>query len=661
MKYKYELDEIGSFGNVSKFDKEKVVEFLANVGYIMGHTLGPNGTRGMIQTYNMGDIENGFSEGTAGDNIYVTKDGHDIARAMRFNKKYLQAILNASITACKVNDDVSGDGTTTGYVFFSNLLKHLYEIVYLPYVGNKTITEGQFINLLRKASGIMQTEIVRRHGRLVTDYDKLIEIAKIALDNDEDLLSPLKNLLLALKERQFTPSAVNIAIDRSLDGKCGGAIGDGFEILSNAHMKAPGDARIEGVRLIVLSKPFDNNDILSGLKHLIKITKVHYEQTGEKTLVLCPTINHTYLGYLEIEYTRLLNSEGYSDRHMMLASIANTNGVPQDLYTEDLMTYFDALFTDVTAFGIENYKDNLIEGMLEELKNVIDVKRANGIFSDDDQATLKAEYDARIKEIGLMDIPNFIYNFVLGHMKVLPYVDIDVSKDYMTVLNNKNDYTDRYTNLKNTLIKDFNNVTDVSQKTLLNKRIKNLVGKYAVLYVGAQTDADRDTKYSQYNDAILAVNAAAKKGVVSGMCIPTAETAEFLYESLHLDNTNKDKLVEMYGIRTEEKLILVLEEIFRATLLASREIASFILTNADHSQEEADNIINGCLIDPSLWTDGKHPLAAYDVIEGKQCEYVISPVDSEVAYIMSAFSTSIQYLGAKLFFHKDEWSVSDKF
>lgn len=118
MKYKYELDEIGSFGNVSKFDKEKVVEFLANVGYIMGHTLGPNGTRGMIQTYNMGDIENGFSEGTAGDNIYVTKDGHDIARAMRFNKKYLQAILNASITACKVNDDVSGDGTTTGYVFF---------------------------------------------------------------------------------------------------------------------------------------------------------------------------------------------------------------------------------------------------------------------------------------------------------------------------------------------------------------------------------------------------------------------------------------------------------------------------------------------------------------------------------------------------------------
>jgi hypothetical protein len=293
--------------------------------------------------------------------------------------------------------------------------------------------------------------------------------------------------------------------------------------------------------------------------------------------------------------------------------------------------------------------------------NVIDVKRANGIFSDDDQATLKAEYDARIKEIGLMDIPNFIYNFVLGHMKVLPYVDIDVSKDYMTVLNNKNDYTDRYTALKNTLIKDFNNVTDVSQKTLLNKRIKNLVGKYAVLYVGAQTDADRDTKYSQYNDAILAVNAAAKKGVVSGMCIPTAETAEFLYESLHLDTTNKDKLVEMYGIRTEEKLILVLEEIFRATLLASREIASFILTNADHSQEEADNIINGCLIDPSLWTDGKHPLAAYDVIEGKQCEYVISPVDSEVAYIMSAFSTAIQYLGAKLFFHKDEWSVSDKF
>ena len=320
-----------SFGNVTPFNKADAAELFMQAASVAATTLGPNAYKVLIQTFGSYDIETGNLDGSMTDNTYSTKDGHDTLRSIRFNNKYKQAIYNGSLETCRINDETSGDGTTSGYVFFANLFHSLYNTVYKDFVETKKLTNSQLVSVLRRCVDLYAQLIAKRHGVIVRDYEKLINIAKISLDNDENLLTPLRNLLETLAENKIDPSTVSISIEKSADAYTSFEVSTSFEIKGNAYLKEVGATKIDNVRLILVNKPLDNDDIKNGLQKMLKVTKVHFEQTGEKVLVIVPGVNHMYVERLEATYRKLEITDEYTDRHLMIVPFsAGLMGVPYD-------------------------------------------------------------------------------------------------------------------------------------------------------------------------------------------------------------------------------------------------------------------------------------------------------------------------------------------
>lgn len=666
-----------AFGNVTPFNKADAAELFMQAASVAATTLGPNAYKVLIQTFGSYDIETGNLDGSMTDNTYSTKDGHDTLRSIRFNNKYKQAIYNGSLETCRINDETSGDGTTSGYVFFANLFHSLYNNVYKDFVETKKLTNSQLVSVLRRCVDLYAQLIVKRHGVIVRDYEKLINIAKISLDNDENLLTPLRNLLETLSENKIDPSTVSISIEKSADAYTSYEVSTSFEIKGNAYLKEVGATKIDNVRLILVNKPLDNDDIKNGLQKMLKVTKVHFEQTGEKVLVIVPGVNHMYVERLEATYRKLEITDEYTDRHLMIVPFsAGLMGVPYDQYLDDLMIYFGMkTFTDITTIGINNLGDEIVKDLTEAYQiRITDIEYKDGLAEDERKHLIDEivkERDTKINEIIKLDDLSFMYNFVLGKLQFAPLASIDVEKDYTVQVYNIKQEEDNVALRERAqqIAASAAKTADIKEKSILNRRMRNIVGKYSILYVGATTENQTQSIMSQYKDATLAVNSAAKTGVVSGMNIPTLAVSNYIKHKLSLDGfedpTKMEILTRLKPIEfldTKDDINLnVIYGVISSIEIAAYEIFYHILSNADIEEKYIENIYDTLVKDGSENYDVITPeLKAFNVLSKEFTDNVISPIESEVGYIKAGISTCLEYLPARLFIHQNEWSINNE-
>lgn len=666
-----------AFGNVTPFNKADAAELFMQAASVAATTLGPNAYKVLIQTFGSYDIETGNLDGSMTDNTYSTKDGHDTLRSIRFNNKYKQAIYNGSLETCRINDETSGDGTTSGYVFFANLFHSLYNNVYKDFVETKKLTNSQLVSVLRRCVDLYAQLIIKRHGVIVRDYEKLINIAKISLDNDENLLTPLRNLLETLAENKIDPSTVSISIEKSADAYTSYEVSTSFEIKGNAYLKEVGATKIDNVRLILVNKPLDNDDIKNGLQKMLKVTKVHFEQTGEKVLVIVPGVNHMYVERLEATYRKLEITDEYTDRHLMIVPFsAGLMGVPYDQYLDDLMIYFGMkTFTDITTIGINNLGDEIVKDLTEAYQiRITDIEYKDGLAEDERKHLIDEivkERDTKINEIIKLDDLSFMYNFVLGKLQFAPLASIDVEKDYTVQVYNIKQEEDNVALRERAqqIAASAAKTADIKEKSILNRRMRNIVGKYSILYVGATTENQTQSIMSQYKDATLAVNSAAKTGVVSGMNIPTLAVSNYIKHKLSLDGfedpTKMEILTRLKPIEfldTKDDINLnVIYGVISSIERAAYEIFYHILSNADIEEKAIENIYNTLVKDGSENYDVITPeLKAFNVLSKEFTDNVISPIESEVGYIKAGISTCLEYLPARLFIHQNEWSINNE-
>lgn len=666
-----------SFGNVTPFNKADAAELFMQAASVAATTLGPNAYKVLIQTFGSYDVETGNLDGSMTDNTYSTKDGHDTLRSIRFNNKYKQAIYNGSLETCRINDETSGDGTTSGYVFFANLFHSLYNNVYKDFVETKKLTNSQLVSVLRRCVDLYAQLVAKRHGVIVRDYEKLINIAKISLDNDENLLTPLRNLLETLAKNKIEPSTVSISIEKSADAYTSFEVSTSFEIKGNAYLKEVGATKIDNVRLILVNKPLDNDDIKNGLQKMLKVTKVHFEQTGEKVLVIVPGVNHMYVERLEATYRKLEITDEYTDRHLMIVPFsASLMGVPYDQYLDDLMIYFGMkTFTDITTIGINNLGDEIVKDLTEAYQvRITDVEYRDGLAEDERKHLIDEivkERDTKINEIIKLDDLSFMYNFVLGKLQFAPLASIDVEKDYTVQVYNIKQEEDNVALRERAqqIAAAAAKTADIKEKSILNRRMRNIVGKYSILYVGATTENQTQSIMSQYKDATLAVNSAAKTGVVSGMNIPTLAVSNYIKHKLSLDGFEDPAKMEILSrlkpiefLDTKDDINLnVIYGVISSIERAAYEIFYHILSNADINEEGIEHVYETLVKDGSENYDVITPeLKAFNVLSKEFTDNVISPIESEVGYIKAGISTCLEYLPARLFIHQNEWSINNE-
>ena len=656
----------GSYANVTRFDKEDAAILFNNHAEIVGTTLGPHANPSLIQFTD----EEMMNEGTAKDGCYATKDGYTVLKRIRHLNKFHQALINTSFDTTKMNNDTSGDGTTTSYVFFAKLYANIFNNSYKHVTGeyktlDKRMTDGQFAKLLRKSISAINNRVDSVHRYQVTDYDQLIDIARVSLNNDDENLKPLKRLLEMLKEVKIPANSVNISIANSTNSQCTVSVNSGFEFSSKIFLRTSDILSLENTRFIMLERNLETHDQSNAIIQLIEATRNHYEETGETFVVALNVINESYLTYLESYYRnqeQIFGEAGYK-RHLFLVEYADTKGIPVSLYTQDMLIYFNSSLFNITESEVNRAVDNVarreFNDLLEKIKSD-DREKYEELLKDTAAHTeLKKEIFMSYEDKSYADkIKDIIFNGGFGR---LPKVRVDdATSEFLSII--KKDADENTVKNNEVLAARINSIreiqmnsTNINEKEMCSRRFMNLVQQYAVITIGAPTQTERETLYSANLDATMAVNSAAKIGIVSGMCIPTMLSAWEFSEGEDFHGELLD-LLDVYEFTSKERIVF--KDLARDIYEAASFISTSILKNADLDEEDITkfqddikNKLKTVLSEPGT----KYDPHGYDVLNYNWSKDIISPYESEKSYINAGLLTVIPFITAKLFIHPNQY------
>ena len=174
----------------------------------------------------------------------------------------------------------------------------------------------------------------------------------------------------------------------------------------------------------------------------------------------------------------------------------------------------------------------------------------------------------------------------------------------------------------------------------LKKRIASLSQSMAIIYVGGETQTERDTKKFLIEDAVYAVKSALEYGYIVGGNL----TLPRILNNENYIRVIKEELSEKMNHIEPSKRISVITE----TLLAIKKsfINSFdtVLKNSSLSKEQREAIIGRCLREPVFYNLKRHEF------ESDEETVVINSAETDIEIIKACFSiigllvTSNQFL-----------------
>lgn len=630
-------NEFNRFGNISAYDVERTVKILEKIASIVITSMGPDGDPSLIQFTSENNV------GTPLDGVRPTKDGYTILSSFRTIEKDIQAIVNTSFETTKLNNDSSGDGTTTAYVFFAKCFVEMYNLVYKEFCKKKhplmkrRVTSGQFSKHIKELATMIIHAVYDNHAITINDYDKLLDVALISLNHDDTMLEPIKALLKDLDAKGIPARNVNINITRSgVSDKTTHSISNGFLISGRLHLRPAGLSELKNARILYLGNSIRTMDSVQGVVAFMYATLDYSIKTKEKFLIVADSIaDDNMILFFEKFYANLEITD--EDRHVFITDIQNRRGIESGDYIEDMGIYFGS------SIGPYTLESSTFKAQVDAiLLHVEDEAIKSGKTPEDARKESLKFYDETTQDTQESRVKCIKEVIFKTGFNALPLVDVDNAND-MSWLSVK--HASQATAKSNTpfLLAHINNLQNFLRETksLVKKqntmyRLDNLVQSFATIDIGGRTQSEGDALFSASLDAVKAINSAAKKGVVSGMMIPTYLEAKRIHDESVIQNNT------------------ILAEMCTAVMNASRYIGAGIMTNAGMGEDEINEVYN------KFWeyyisteNNVKMQPTAFDVLNYEYSDRIISPFESEAAYLTGLIVINT-FMTPALFIHPDE-------
>jgi chaperonin GroEL len=205
---------------------------------------------------------------------------------------------------------------------------------------------------------------------------------------------------------------------------------------------------------------------------------------------------------------------------------------------------------------------------------------------------------------------------------------VEVIKKEMEKLQNINDHIDREEEIEK-----------------LRRRLASLQKSMAVIYIGGNSEMEKQTKMFLLEDAVYACQSALENGYVIGgnLIVPFIINKEEFKEEL------KSKIFSLlYSSKSFMKREEFMESFIDAIYKAFRQSFATVLSNARLRENEVENIVNKCIVSESIFN-----LKTRDYENMKETQ-IINSAETDIEIIKACFSiigllvTSNQFVSINL-------------
>lgn len=421
---------------------------------------------------------------------FATRDGVTILNSMAdYDRVALHLIPTIQKIAVR-NDMKGGDGTTSTTLFLYNLYKYCAESDIIPDV-----------NVVKELEGY-----IKEHAYVPNEYETLLHVARVALNNSDEHLKPLRSLFEEMEEKGIDWRTTKIIPRMTRD-----ILIEKVTTSATRSVKSLGmysfTRELSGAYLVYIKQPLHNvSDFISVLPFIQALINVFREGGINKPIIVASSsISNTVYEYAA-EFVNKAASIGSIVDFVEFANeaCATSEG------SEELAIALEAPIVNVHAMVMEG--------------------------SDGNMHTVKPDDEASLKEY----IKAVIVN-------TLPTVNMFAVEDGMSftktsepsILADKRRSTIEKIKL---LKKNANTMESINE---YNARLEILEGVTVVLDISAATEERRKMIYDMYRDACGNM-IQAKEGIIAGCNIGLLIAARKLKPS-----PTKDCIVKALGAMIE--------------------------------------------------------------------------------------------------------------
>lgn len=461
--------------------------------------------------------------------ITYTKDGYRTLAYMSFNSTIDRDILNITRALADEVKSESGDGSTTAVKVLYNTVRQGSEAI----INNDKGIYNYRINTPKAVELILSKidDVVEKQAKKADKYQDILDCAFIAVNNDETLMGPFKEIVSDLIEREvdIQKDGLEIAAFRSIGKSTKVEKNPGFNLGAYRFIGRPMDYTVPIAKVILLSNniSMDYNGFI--LPRLIEDAQILGEAMGINTVYICSGFDNV----CKRELARTLRSYEAKDKKLFCDFIEVPYIYDATNYKKEDLSYF----TNVDEININDFAEKrpgIVDPNVDTMDNTELVKWRLSVDKDgniiDDLFGYKKFNDV------------FKEQLEKGQFVSLRYIN-GVGLSISTI-----DSSAKNTMYEAHIEKLKEIVRDSKEEDLVmaaKERLLYMKDNYYSIYVG-QRVSDSERIFDAINDAARAVSAIIRDGYHMGGSIGALNILYGIKEELQKEQDSSVKVTALY-------------------------------------------------------------------------------------------------------------------
>lgn len=595
-------------------DLEFINEVLSCINTLVSYTYGPSA--GIV----------GF---TTPDTVSFesTKDGRTVVNKLVFSGDTDNRVLNIMKDLVRVIKLNSGDGSTSAVKLVSYLIKNALDVMYLDNTEEYKKGFNIFRNNIPKVIDKVVSDIIKIldiYKKKPTNFEDLLNIAKISLNNDEALIHPFRVLFNTLHKNNVTCNANNyFDIESTSDDEYGVYGKQGYTMpVKHFEYTAQKDFDIKEA-YFMMTKSRINYEDLHYWSYFIEISSVF----KHPIVVLISSIEEEAKTALT-ELYREFEARKIPIKLSIMVSPANFSSTTETfedvgyLLNSSVINFEREYITTDTGYG--------------EKSNPFFIKTGDPILDTDDKQKHKRAMVVLEKLYESLSSSRRCDFKKLGNNLVLT-VSLKDSTEPNEPLRN------HIENLRE-MAKE-----DTDQGMIAKSRLIKLDGSTYVIKVPEHITSDGYRRASAFMDATKAINSSLKDGFIMGGNVAPFEAIETLIRELTTDNDDIDCRELVTNLTKNESLYLKdLTPIYKIVLSIMKNSYGELIQDIIGDKEYKDvvnysnqTICDEIVIEPYMtdYTILRHSLATFSTLVASRLLILIDPAEAGRMDSLSRVST----------------------
>lgn len=463
--------------------------------------------------------------------ITYTKDGYRTLAYMSFNSTIDRDILNITRALADEVKSESGDGSTTAVKVLYNTVRQGSEAI----INNDKDIYKYRINTPKAVELILSKidDVVEKQAKKTDKYQDILDCAFIAVNNDETLMGPFKEIVSDLIEREvdIEKDGLEIAAFRSIGKSTKVEKNPGFNLGAYRFIGRPMDYTVPIAKVILLSNniSMDYNGFI--LPRLIEDAQILGEAMGINTVYICSGFDNV----CKRELARTLRSYEAKDKKLFCDFIEVPYIYDATNYKKEDLSYF----TNVDEININDFAEKrpgIVDPSVDTMDNTELVKWRLSVDKDgniiDDLFGYRKFNDV------------FKEQLEKGQFVSLRYIN-GVGLSISTI-----DSSAKNTMYEAHIEKLKEIVRDSKEEDLVmaaKERLLYMKDNYYSIYVG-QRVSDNERVFDAINDAARAVSAIIRDGYHMGGSIGALNILYGIKEEIQKEEYSSVKVTALYLI-----------------------------------------------------------------------------------------------------------------